>query len=604
MRKCNGNVVVGLVAALAVAVLPAVSTAQSCGDINDDGNVNQTDAQLLSFLAAGGSPAISVCGTGTLSDCADIVGDGSVSFPAILDDAAALTLQVAGLATIFDACEGAGPTIACPGGTVTIAGQTISSSETWPASCLVKLADAVFFETPDGGPTTVLTIEPGTTVQGIKPAGSETPGLFILPGAKINAQGTPSSPIIFTSDQAPGARNIGDWGGVNINGRSTVNGPDCQFTAEGLPVPFGGCVTNDSSGIARFVRVEFAGIDFTEGNELNLWTMNGLGSQTEFNFIQAHAGNDDCLEWFGGTSSHTNVISSACGDDGFDFQLGFTGSVQFGLQIQSKATLDAGRDGRGIEGDNSEFDNDATPRSDPRMCNLTMLGANGQAGANDGSDSGVLLRRGTHGQFANMIVQCYGDAGLEIRDIATSRDACVDSNGDHLPESLTGDLLVRNSLFFDNGSGGTEHAKSGGRLVAPCTAADPGEDPDCNCNSEDYYDLLSAGFEVQNPIGSNAISSGLSCTDNYPDLDNSFCSGAGIPLSCCTGAGAGTCRALPDVMPDAFGFPSALNCASVDAAFEATGYVGAFDPSAGCTLTGAGASCDWMSKPWVEFAIN
>ena len=603
MRKHYWKTVLGLVAGSALAVGPALG--QTCGDVTGEGTVNQTDSQLLSFIAGGGTPGSPACGTGNLADCADIVGDGDVSFPAILDDAAALTLQVAGLATIFDPCEAAATPIACPGGSVTIPGQIFTTSQTWPSGCTVMLEDAVFFETPAGGPTTVLTIEPGTVVQGVKPAVSgPSPGIFILPGAKINAQGTPSSPIIMTSDQPVGSRDIGDWGGLNINGRSTVNGPNCQFTAEGLTTPFGGCVQDDSSGIVRFTRVEFAGIDFTEGNELNLITMNGIGSQTEINFTQAHAGNDDCHEWFGGTSNHTNMISSACGDDGFDFQLGFTGSLQYGLQIQSKDTMDAGRDSRGIEGDNSEFNNDATPRSNPSMCNLTLLGGEQQTGPNDGSDAGVLLRRGTHGNFANMIVQCYGDAGFEMRDVATSRDACVDTNGDHTPESLTGDLLVQNSLFFDNGSGGTEHAKSGGRLVAPCTTGDPDEDADCNCNSPDYYGLLVSGFEVENPVGGNSISSGLACTDNYPVLDSSFCTGAGTPLDCCTGSGAGTCRQLPDVIPGAIANPAATDCSAIDSNFDSTSYIGGFDPSASCTLTGASASCDWMSRPWVGFALN
>lgn len=602
MRKSNRNVVMGWVAAAAFAALPAISNAQTCGDINNDGNVNQTDAQLLTFIAGGGSPAVSVCGTGNLLDCGDIVGDGSVGFPAILDDAGALTLQVAGLATIFDACQGAAPPVACPGGTLVIPGQTITTSQTWPASCLIKIEDSLFFQTPTGGPTTVLTIQAGTIIQGIKPALDESPGVFILPGAKINAQGTPSSPIVFTSDQPAGSRDTGDWGGLNINGRSTVNGPNCQFTAEGLPTPFGGCIANDSSGIVRFTRVEFAGINFTEGNELNIITMNGLGSQTEINFTQAHAGLDDCHEWFGGTSNHTNMVSSACGDDAFDFQLGFTGSLQYGLNIQSKDTMDAGRDSRGIEGDNSEFDNDASPRSNPKMCNLTLLGGEEQAGPNDGSDSGVLLRRGTHAQLANLITMCYGDAGFEIRDNATSREACVDANNDGVSEALTGNLLVQNSLFFDNGSGGTEHAKSGGPLVAAC--ADPGNNPDCNCNDADLYGRLVAGFEVENPVGSNAVDPGLSCVDNYPLLDVGFCTGAGTPLACCTGAGTGTCRALPAVVPGPIANPLPLDCSTIDPNFEDTSYIGAFDPSASCTLTGASAACDWMSKPWVEFAIN
>jgi hypothetical protein len=90
-----------------------------------------------------------------------------------------------------------------------------------------------------------------------------------------------------------------------FNGRSTVNrssvGP-CLNQAEGLPTPYGGCIATDSSGIAQFVRVEYAGLDFTPNNELNLWTMNAVGSGTTFRFIQP-AGDDDCLNGSVGRSS-------------------------------------------------------------------------------------------------------------------------------------------------------------------------------------------------------------------------------------------------------------------------------------------------------------
>jgi hypothetical protein len=57
---------------------------------------------------------------------------------------------------------------------------------------------------------------------------------------------------------------------------------------------------------------------FTPDNELNAFTMNGIGSQSQFNFIQGHAGKDDCIEWFGGTINMNHLVSSACADDGLD----------------------------------------------------------------------------------------------------------------------------------------------------------------------------------------------------------------------------------------------------------------------------------------------
>src|SRR4030095_15817796 len=107
--------------------------------------------------------------------------------------------------------------------------------------------------------------------------------------------GTQAQPIIFTSDQPNGTRTQGSWGGVMVNGKSNVNGPNCQFQSEGVPEPFGGCIANDNSGIVTFFRSEFGGKLFTPDNELNSFTLNGIGSQRHFTFILGHAGQHDSL---------------------------------------------------------------------------------------------------------------------------------------------------------------------------------------------------------------------------------------------------------------------------------------------------------------------
>ncbi len=614
----------GTLAAIGAAAVLAAPAAQAqisppCGDLNNDGSTNVVDALLMSQCIVGGGncPTVSpgpLCGTGSLIDCGDVLGDSDVSIAGLTADIAALALKLTGGATLFKACEGPGPVVAgCP--SVTIPTSTLTANQTWPAGCDITLGGSVFVE--DG---VTLTIQPGAVIRGL--VGSIDPAaLFVLPGGKIDAQGTPTAPIIMTSSAAPGARAIGDWGGLNINGRSTVNAPGCTFEAEGLPTPFGGCDEDDFSGIVTFTRVEFAGIEFTTANELNVITMNGIGSATQINFTQAHAGNDDCHEWFGGTSNHKNLISSGCGDDGFDFQLGYTGRVQNGLMFQDGTLTDPGRDSRGIEGDNSEFDNNATPRSNPTFCNLTVIGADGQAGANDGSDAGILLRRGTQAQIANTLVQNFGDAGYEMRDVSTTQQACIDADDDGMPESLTGDHIVRSSVFEANGSGGVEHAKSGDRQLDSCTtnaecvgAGDPAAcctgsgagtcdggdfDATCECTVPEYYALLVAGFDVVPANGTATTSTGIS--NAWPAIDNSACVGAGDPDPCCSGSGAGTCREIPVVSPSFSGTtPAAFDCSAFDGFFDSLSYLGAVDPGASCTSSG----CDWITRPWAGFARN
>ena len=393
-----------------------------------------------------------------------------------------------------------------------------------------------------------------------------------------------------------------------INGRSNVNGPNCEFQAEGIPEAFGGCVANDNSGIMSFVRVEYGGIDFTPDNELNDITLNGIGSQSQFNFLEGLEGADDCIEWFGGTSNHTHLVSAACGDDAFDFQLGFTGSVQYGVYLQNGAKTDSGADSRGFEGDNSEFDNNATPRSNPAFCNMTVVGGHNQTEFPDdgGSDVGAMLRRGVTAQIANTIISDFADAGVELRDASTTQQACTDANSDGIPESLTGKLIIRNSVFYNNGNNGVaggEQAKDNDGTLDTTTGADVNAcaAPNCRCDTEGWYSLLVSGFNVSPANGSVGTSPGYS--SQWPALDNSDCTGAETPHVCCSGAGTGSCRALPDLRATAVS-TTAYACANLNPLFQNANYIGGLNPTASCTTTGGGAACDWLTKPWISFAVQ
>src|SRR5688572_24642354 len=90
----------------------------------------------------------------------------------------------------------------------------ITTSRTLYADTVYTLSSYVHVT----GNGTVLTIEPGTTIRGA--LGS---ALFILPGARINANGTAAAPIVLTSDQPVNSRRPGDWGGLIIVGRGIIN---------------------------------------------------------------------------------------------------------------------------------------------------------------------------------------------------------------------------------------------------------------------------------------------------------------------------------------------------------------------------------------------
>ena len=305
------------------------------------------------------------------------------------------------------------PAIDCGDGPIILSGN-ITEDTTLYAACQYLLRGGVIVG--DDTNETVLTIEAGTTIYG--EAASDA-FLVIRRGSKIEANGTADAPIIFTSDQLPGQRARGDWGGVVLNGRAPINACPagtalCEAEGEGGTGQYGGNDVNDSSGTLRYVRVEYAGTEISPDNELNGISFAGVGAGTTVDYIQVHSNLDDGVEFFGGTVDAKHLVLSCNADDNIDWDLGYQGRLQFGLITQCD---DAGNNG--IEADNNEADFAAAPRSQPIVSNLTLIGSDAIAEDN----FGILLRRGTAGQVWSSIITGFSAACLDIRDTADTEGA-------------------------------------------------------------------------------------------------------------------------------------------------------------------------------------
>ena len=55
--------------------------------------------------------------------------------------------------------------------------------------------------------------------------------------------------------------------------------------------------------------------------------MGSVGSGTVIENIMVNTTQDDCFEWFGGTVNATNLICNNGGDDMFDADQGYTGTI-------------------------------------------------------------------------------------------------------------------------------------------------------------------------------------------------------------------------------------------------------------------------------------
>ncbi len=266
-------------------------------------------------------------------------------------------------------------------------------------------------------PGHTLTIPAGTYLFGER---ATTGYLVVDRGARIVVNGTAANPVVLTSDQDPSAGLMasGDNGGVVIHGRAIAN---CANTAvgdscvsEGGAGSFGGGDDNDNSGSIRYMRIEYSGKTISPDNELNSLTMNAVGRNTVIDYVNAPFGSDDAFEWFGGTARCTHLVANGQDDDGLDWQLGFRGQVQFAVVQQHP-----GRGDKGIEADNSEFDFQARPRSNPTFANLTLIGTNPPTAGAGASNIGIHWRRGTAGAIVNSVVFGFRGPGLTLSDPET-----------------------------------------------------------------------------------------------------------------------------------------------------------------------------------------
>ncbi len=313
-----------------------------------------------------------------------------------------------------------------------------------------------------------LTIQAGTRIVGdTLVAGSS---LWILRGAKIAANGTAAAPIVFTSQRAVGSRAPGDWGGIVIVGNALINRTANPIFTEG---PTGGAENyaggnnaNDNSGSLKYVRIEFAGYDVSNGagQELNSISSYAVGRGTTYDYVQSMAGLDDSFEFWGGGVDVGHMVSFEAGDDHFDWTEGYQGRGQYLIALQTSVIAPrpgsgtVSSDPRGFEGDGCENDKAGctyanTPYSAPVWANFTLVGpGTGVFSTTDGS--GAVVRRGSGGTFVNGLIARWPGVGMSIRDAESGALMNLDS------------LYVRGVLLAENGNNfeATANGRFGDRL--------------------------------------------------------------------------------------------------------------------------------------------
>lgn len=285
-----------------------------------------------------------------------------------------------------------------------------------------------------------LIIEAGAV---FKASNTISSALVVLQDGKIYANGTASEPIVFTS--ASTNPSAGDWGGVTLYGNAPIkalNGASSAMSEDGNNVRYGGNDAGHSSGVLKFVRVEYAGKKIGDGtSETNTFTFYSVGTGTTLENLVAYKGSDDGFEFFGGTASASNLVAYGNFDDSFDWQDAWGGQDNRNWYAFQTTT---GNFGMEIEA-SSNVEN--TP---PKVSGITLIrDANTNPETTNSPEiSAIQFKKQGSGIFSNVYISGYKNIGNQkaysvlIQDKATN-DAQV-ANGNIRVEPI-------NYLNSDNG---------------------------------------------------------------------------------------------------------------------------------------------------------
>lgn len=350
------------------------------------------------------------------------------------------------------------PTIADPQG-LTDAGTITGPTGTWRvcslpsrinASITLQKVAGLLYQLPgrvdvgtDGGATAsasdtnvTLTIQPGVIVFG----GAGVSWLNVNRGNKINAVGTATSPIVFTSRDnvlgLNGDNSSGQWGGVVLSGRAPITDctiapaatpgtAQCERQTEGAvdPAIYGGADPAYNAGKVSYVQIRYSGYVLSGNSELQALTLQGVGTGTQLDHIHSHNSSDDAMEAFGGRVNLKYFIATGAEDDVLDTDTGVKANIQYVISVQRNGVGDAS-----IEADSDNAVDGNTPRQNTKVANFTFI-----QNSNTGSDlAAILLRGGTDYSLVNGVVVSPNYTCLRVSRAQTASgtaDAAIDEAG-------------------------------------------------------------------------------------------------------------------------------------------------------------------------------
>ncbi len=265
-----------------------------------------------------------------------------------------------------------------------------------------------------------LTIPAGTIIEA---KGGQISYIAVAQGAKIYINGTETEPVIMTCD----TKIKGDWGGLVICGKAPTNKSDASAGAEVSGLPYGGNITDDNSGVIKYLRVEYTGFNYSDTKQFNGVSFFGVGSGTVVDYVVSYNGKDDGIEFFGGTVNASHLVSVNSGDDGIDYADGWSGTGEYWVSINSAKS--------GIEGSNNGDNGSASPMTNATLENITVYAM---------GEKPFYLKEGAGKVNINNIV--IGGL-IDSKDHAMFYTSADDT--DAAARVVAGDIVITNAKFID-----------------------------------------------------------------------------------------------------------------------------------------------------------
>jgi hypothetical protein len=314
--------------------------------------------------------------------------------------------------------------------------------------------------------------------------------------ADVNVTWTDEDGTVYTNTAYPSAMNRAQMEGLVKSGPTDTRGL------------YGGDDDDDDSGVIRYLSLRYGGKDVEPQKELNGLSCGAVGRGTDISYVDVMNNVDDGIEFWGGTVNISNVNIWNIGDDSFDIDQGWRGSLTTGLIVQGYCRVSTQQGGgigdNAIEMDGAEESN-AQPMTTARISNVTIVGqpSNRDATWTNGSDGGTAWRDNARVQFDKCL-------WIDLDDQLILFDNS-DTDGGHgydgTATNKNSGQKLRNNRPADGTLNWVEHWTTSfnqwkaGAYYPTAAQLDWTGDPQVLFDTlDDIYSYIPAGYELDKPL--------------------------------------------------------------------------------------------------------